>query len=122
MSPSPVWRRREGWSGGATFVVVMEAADVWDLNDRAAGWRLCSPRDGGILGQGEVRPPLVIIGQEASEGASKGPLIPHDDMIETLSPQGADQALDKRICQGERGAVTTSSVPKLSSRRPKSGP
>jgi hypothetical protein len=45
---------------GATFVVVMQAADVCDLDDRAAGWRLCNPRDGSILLQREVSAPLVI--------------------------------------------------------------
>ena len=33
------------------FVMVMEAADVGDLNNRAAGWRLCGSRDRRILVQ-----------------------------------------------------------------------
>jgi len=77
--------------------MVLQAADVWYLNDRAAGWRLCSPRDRRIFVQREVRAPLVIIGQEESERASKGSFIPDDDMIETLAPQGSDQALDVRV-------------------------
>jgi hypothetical protein len=44
-----------------------------------------------------MRPPLVIIGQEEHEGASEGSLIPDDHVIETLSPQGPDQALDERV-------------------------
>ena len=64
--------------------MVMEAADVGNLNNRAAGWRLCGPRHRRILVQGKMWAPLVIIGQEESERASKGLLIPHDDMIETL--------------------------------------
>src|SRR5215472_5561142 len=32
-------------SGGAAFVMVMQPADVRDLNDRAAGWRLHPARD-----------------------------------------------------------------------------
>ena len=50
----------ERWSGGAPFVMVLQAADVWYLNDGAAGWRLCSPRDRRIFVQREVRAPLVI--------------------------------------------------------------
>ena len=60
-----VRRRRERRSGGATFVVVMQTADVWDLHDRAAGWRVGSPRDGSILVQREVRAPLVIVREVA---------------------------------------------------------
>ena len=77
--------------------MVMDPADVRHLDDRAAGWRLYRPYDRRILIQGEMRPPLVIIGQEELECASEGSLIPHDHVIETLSPQGADQALDERI-------------------------
>ena len=77
--------------------MVMDPADVRYLDDRAAGWRLYRPCDRRILVQGEMRPPLVIISQEELEGASEGSLIPHDHVIETLSPQGPDQALDERI-------------------------
>ena len=63
--------------------MVLQAADMRYLNDGAAGWRLCSPRDRRIFVQREVRAPLVIIGQEESERASKGSFIPDDDMIET---------------------------------------
>ena len=57
--------RRERQSGGATFVVVMQTADAWDLDDRAAGWPLGSPRDGSILVQREVSAPVVIINEIA---------------------------------------------------------
>ena len=63
--------------------MVLQTADMGDLNDRTAGWRLRSPRDRRILVQREVRAALVIIVQEESERATKGPLIPDDDMIET---------------------------------------
>ena len=72
--------------------MVMEPADVRDLPDRAAGWLLRRPRSRRILVQGEVSAPLVIIIQETPQGPSEGPLIPHDDMVETLAPQGPDQA------------------------------
>ena len=92
-----VWRRREPWSGGAALVVVLEAAEVGDLNDRTAGWRLCGPRDRRILVEREVSTPLVVVIEEAAKRASQGPLIPHDDVIETLPPEGPDDALDERI-------------------------
>ena len=46
----------------AAFVMVMDPADVRHLDDRAAGGRLYRPCDRRILVQGEMRPPLVIIG------------------------------------------------------------
>ena len=115
-----VWRRREQWSGGAALVVVLEAAEVGDLNDRTAGWRLCGPRDRRILVQREVSAPFVIIGQEEFERASKRPLIPHDDVIETLAPQGADQALDERILvrPAKAGAFSGKSPARARARSP----
>jgi len=44
-------------------VVVMQTADMWDLNDRPAGWRLGSPQDGSIVVQREVSAPLAIVGE-----------------------------------------------------------
>ena len=52
-----------------------------------------APEAGRVLVQREVRPALMIIGQELSERASKGPLIPRDGVIEALPPQGPDQAI-----------------------------
>ena len=77
--------------------MVMQPAEMRDLNDRAAGWRLLGAWEGRVLVQGEVRTPFVVIGQEVSEDASKGTFIPHDHVIETLAPQGPDQALHIRI-------------------------
>ena len=92
-----VWRRREPWSGGAALVVVLEAAEVGDLNDRTAGWRLCGPRDRRILVQREMSAPVMVVIEEQSKHAPERPLIPHDDVIKTLAPQGSDQALHERI-------------------------
>jgi hypothetical protein len=77
--------------------MVMEPVDMRDLKDRPAGRQVRRPRLGRVLVQGEVRPPLVIVGQELFERASKGPLIPHDDVIEALLPQRNDQALHEWI-------------------------
>ena len=74
-----------------------------NLDDRAAGRRLSNPWNGRVLVQGEVRTPLVIKGQETSERSSKRPLIPHGDVIETLPPQGSNQALDERILPRSAG-------------------
>ena len=61
------WHRQRQ-SGGATFVVVMQTAEVWNMDDRAAGWRLSGPRHRSVLVQREVSSPLVIVGEVALEG------------------------------------------------------
>ena len=60
-------------------------------------WRLCGPWDRRILIQREVSAPLVIVIEEQSKRAPERPLIPHDDVIEALSPQSPDQALREWI-------------------------
>ena len=92
-----VRRRRARRSGGATFVVVMQPADVWDLRDRAAGWRLGSPRDGGILVQREVSSPVVIVRDVALQVAVQRALVPHDDVIDALASEGANHAFNEWI-------------------------
>src|SRR2546427_345648 len=89
----------------------MQATDVWDLNDRAEGRWLRSPRDGSILVQREVRSPFVIVNKVALQVAAQRALVPDDDMIEALAPEGADHAFNERILPRERGAVSTSSMP-----------
>src|SRR5688572_10695557 len=87
--------RRERRSGSATFVVVMQTADVWDSDDCAAGWRLGSPRDGRVLVQREVSAPLVIIGEVVLQVAAQRAFVPHDDVIEALASEGTDHAFNK---------------------------
>jgi hypothetical protein len=38
-------------------------------------------------------------------------LVQHDHVIEALATGGSDKSLDEWICQGARGAVSTSSIP-----------
>jgi hypothetical protein len=97
----PEWRPKRQ-SGGATFVVVMQTADVWDLDDRAASWRLGGPRDGSILVQREVSAPLMIVAEVVLQVAVQRALVPHDDVIEALASEGADHAFNERIGVGCR--------------------
>ena len=62
------WRHAVGGaeeqqSGGPTFVVVAQTAEVRNLDDCAAGWRVRRPRDGRIFVQREARAPPVIAGE-----------------------------------------------------------
>ena len=92
--------RRERRSGGATFVVVMQAAEVRDLHDGAAGRRLHSPWDWRILVQREVPSPLVIVGEVLLEVAAQRALVPPDEVVEALTPQGADHTFHERVLPG----------------------
>jgi hypothetical protein len=92
--------RGERRSGGATFVVVMQAANVWDLNNRTEGRWLRRPRDGSIFVQREVSSPFMIINEVALQVAAQGALVPDDDVIEALAPEGADHAFNERILPG----------------------
>ena len=80
--------------------MVMQTADVWDLDDRAAGWRLSSPRDGRILVQCGVSSPLVIVREVVLQVAVQRALVPHDNVIETLPSEGANHMFNERILPG----------------------
>ena len=92
-----------GGSSGATFVVVMQAADVWDGDNRATVWRLGRPRNGSILVQREVSAPTVIVGEVALQVAAQRALVPHDDVIDALASEGSDHAFNERILPGTTG-------------------
>ena len=77
--------------------MVLQAVDVGDLNDGAGSWALCGPWDRRILVQREMSAPVMVVIEEQSKHAPERPLIPHDDVIKTLAPQGSDQALHERI-------------------------
>jgi hypothetical protein len=94
---------RERRSGGATFVVVMQAADVRDWDDRAAAWWLSHPRDRRIFVKREVSPPLVIVNEVVLQVAAQRAFVPDDDVIEALTPKGADHAFHERILPGRTG-------------------
>ena len=72
----------------------------------------CSARGAGASFSRErcVRQ-FVVVGEVLLEVAAQRAPVPHDDVVEALAARGTDHAFDERICQGERGAVTTSSMP-----------
>jgi len=48
----------------------------------------------------EVRSPLVIVHEVLPEVAAQRALVPHDDVVEALAPQGADSACHERVLPG----------------------
>jgi len=75
----------------------MQAAEVGDLHDPAAGRRLRDPRDGRILVQREVRSPPVIVREVLLKVAAQGALVPDDDVVEALAADGADRAFHEGV-------------------------
>jgi hypothetical protein len=78
----------------------MQAAEVWDFDDRAAAGRLLLPGRRCILVQREVGSPLVIVGEVLLEVTAERALVPHDDVVEALPAQGPDRAFHERILPG----------------------
>ncbi len=71
---------RQRFSGGAPFVVVMQTAEVGDLNDPAAHRWLDRPGHGRILVQREMRSPFVVVGELLLEVSAQRAFVPHDDV------------------------------------------
>jgi hypothetical protein len=80
--------------------VVIQTADMWSGDDHAAGWRLGHPREGRILVQREVSAPVVIVGEVPLQVALQRALVQHNDVIEALASEAANQALNERILPG----------------------
>jgi hypothetical protein len=59
-----------------------------------------------------MRPAAVVVAEVLPKDPAQVSLIEHDDVIQTLPAYGTDYAFDKGICQGERGAVSPSLIPK----------
>ena len=77
--------------------MMVQTADVRDFNDPAAGGGLRHPPVRCVLVEREVRSPPVIVRDVLAQRAPQRALVPDDDVVEALAPQGADHALDKRI-------------------------
>jgi hypothetical protein len=58
-----------------------------------------------------VRAPLVVVDEVALQVAAQRAFVPHDDVVEALAPEEPITRSTNGFCQGERGAVSTSSTP-----------
>ena len=79
---------------------MMQAAQQWQFDNCALIWRFYWPGDWTILSEGSVGPVVVIIIQVIEKGLAQVLRVEHDHVIQTLAPDGPDQALDKRILPG----------------------
>ena len=90
---------------------MMEATQQGQGDDVALfGW-FHGTRFRSVLVQRSVRAVLMIIVEVVRESAPQMGLVEHDHVMQTFPADGADQAFDKRILPGERGAMNFCSSP-----------
>jgi hypothetical protein len=79
-------------SGGPSFVAVMKTADLRNRDDDLARFRVLN---GAVLGavhlERRVRPGPVIVGEVAREEPAQVGRVEHDDVVQTLATDAADQ-------------------------------
>ena len=75
----------------------MEPADLGQLDHLADLRRLDVPVFRAILSQRQMRAGATVVGKIALENPAQVSLSQHDDMIQALSPDRADESFDVRI-------------------------
>ena len=82
---------------------MVKAADLGDLDDPTCARWLRRPRDRGVLVEGEVRAPLMVIGHVPAKVAAQPLFVPDDDVVEAfaarrqLAPRRAGDAFRKEL-------------------------
>ncbi len=84
-------------SGRLTDVAMVQATDFGDLNDPAAFWRLNRPPVWCILIEREVSSGPVIVRDVAGQDAAQVLFTKDEDVIGTLAPDRADEALREGV-------------------------
>ena len=77
--------------------MVMQAANIRELDDRAAIGRLHWSRVGTIHVQRQVCTPTMVVVEVPGEDAPQVPFVEDNDVIQAVSPDAADHAFDVRI-------------------------
>src|SRR5512134_281117 len=72
----------------------MEPTDFWDGNHLSPVRTMDWTRLGTIHRQGQMRPPVMVIGKIACEDTREMPLMEDDHMVQTFPADTPNQALD----------------------------
>ena len=83
--------------------MVMQPTDVWDGNHPSLVWGMDGARLRTIHRQGEMGPPVVIIGTIVGQDALQMLLVQDDHMIQALTPDTSNQPLDVGVLPWTRG-------------------
>ncbi len=73
-----------------------QAADLGKGDDGSGAARLNRPGDRTVLAQSQMRARAVIIGDVRRKDPPQLRLVEDDDVVEALSPDGADDPFDER--------------------------
>ena len=76
---------------------MVEATDFANLNNPAEFWLLDWPTMGRILVERQVSARPVVVPEVASQGTAEVLFAEDDDVIQTLAPDGADEALGEGV-------------------------
>ena len=76
---------------------MVQAADFWNLHDPASCGQLDRPGIRCVLVEREVGARLMVIDKVASQDSTQMSFPQDEDMVETVAPDRADQALGERI-------------------------
>ena len=101
---------------------MMKTANFGDRDDLSGGRSTGRSVIWRVLLEAEVRSTPMIVPAVGREDAPEMRLVDDDHVVETLSSDRADHALDERILPGTRGADRTSAMPIPATRRWKAAP
>jgi hypothetical protein len=76
---------------------VVQPANFWNLHNRARCGKLNRPKVGGVLVEREMGARLMVIGDVPRQDAASASFAQDDNVVETLAPDGTDQALGERM-------------------------
>ena len=86
--------------GGASFVSVMETADLWNRYNSSELWRLDCPRFRRVLTQREVCSGFMIVRHERPDVPMKRGFVENYDVVQALAPNRSDHTLHVRPLPG----------------------
>jgi hypothetical protein len=92
------------------YVAVVQPTDFRKLHDSASRRKVDGPDVGCVLGEREMRASFVIVAEVAGQDAAQVSFPEHENMIQALASDGANEPLGEGICQGLCGAMTSSAM------------
>ena len=78
----------------------MKTTDLWDLQDLTGLALLLGTRIGAVHLQRQMRTGAVVVGETTLQQAAEMLVTHHDDVVEKITADAADQTLDVRRLPG----------------------
>src|SRR5450755_4520659 len=93
---------RQRRSGGDALVAMVQASDLGNGDDLTSSWALCRAFHWAIFGKREVCPGSMVVVDVGRENTPQVPLVEDDCIVQTVSADRADDALE--VCILPRGS------------------